>query len=167
VRRQADHAFAHRHLRGPHACRPSPQQALEQPLAEFDLPLRVLAMREVPLGKLDLRIGSAGRVDVDQKWEDRVVVGREGQLGLAAISQLPVLRDDLLHHLHLRLEERFLVRFQVLAVLPLQLREPRIGLGPCRIAPREVEPDLQVPHVLVVNWASAVREASSRYRGDC
>ncbi len=44
LRRQPDHALPHRHLRRPHAGRAAPHQALEQALAQLDLPLRVLAM---------------------------------------------------------------------------------------------------------------------------
>ena len=147
--RQADHALPHSHLRRPHAGGPALQQALEQALSHLDLALGVFAMREVVLRELDLGIGGPRRLDVDQERQDRVVVRREGQLGLAAVGQLPILRDDLLHDLHLRLEERLLVRLREIAILPLQLRQPGIGFGPCRVAPREVEPDLQVEHVLV------------------
>jgi hypothetical protein len=105
-------------------------------------------MREVAVGKLDLRIGGARRVDVGQQREDGVVVRREGQLGLSAVGQLAVFRDDLGHDLHLGLEERFLVGLGEVAIPPLQLGQPGIRLGPGRVAPREVEPDLEVAHVL-------------------
>jgi hypothetical protein len=71
-----------------------------------------------------------------------MVVRRERQLGLAPVRELPVLGDDPLHDLHLGLEQRNLVVLGEVVVLTLQLREPRVGLGPRRIAPGEVEPDL-------------------------
>ena len=146
--RQPGHTLADRHLRRPHPTWPPADQALEQPLPQLDLPLRVLAVREVPLGELDLRVRRARRVDVAQQREDRMVIRREGQLGLPPVGQLPVLRDDLGHDLGLGFEQRLFVPLREVAILPLKLGQARIGIDPYRVAPREVEPDLEVADLL-------------------
>ena len=83
-----------------------------------------------------------------EERKDGVVVGGERQLRLAALSQLAVLGDDLRHHLVLGLEEGELVLLGEVAVLSLQLREARLIVHPHRIAPGEVEPDLQIADLL-------------------
>src|SRR5438034_8867929 len=100
LHRQPDNALPDRHLRRPHSGRLSPHEALEEALPQLDLALRVLAMREVALWKLKLWIGGPRRVDMAQKWKDRVVVRREGELSLAAVGELPIFGDHLLHDLH-------------------------------------------------------------------
>src|SRR5260370_15378941 len=82
-----------------------------------------------------------------EQGQDRVVVRREGELGLAALSELAVLRHDAPDALQLRREQDRLVLFYEVAVLPLQLREARVLLDPHRVAPGEVEPHLQVADV--------------------
>ena len=144
---EADHAFAHRHLGWPHAFRPATEHALEQANPELDLALGVLAVREVPLRQLDLRVGAARGVDVADQGQDRVVVGRERELGLAAVGELSVLRNHGADALELRREKERLVVLREVAVLALQLRQPRVGLDPHRVAPGEVEPHLEVADV--------------------
>ena len=105
-------------------------------------------MREVPLGELDLRVRGARRIDMAQQRQDRVVIRREGQFGLPPVGQLPVLRNDLGHDLGLGFEQRLFVPLREVAVLALQVRQARVGIDPYRIAPREVEPDLEVADLL-------------------
>ena len=146
---EADHALPHRHLRWPHALGPAPEHSLEEPHTQLDLPLRILAVREVTLGELDLGVGAARRVDMADQRKDRVVVGREGQLRLTALRHLAVFRDDAADALELRLKEDRLVLVGEVTVLALQLGKAWVGFHPDRVAPREVEPDLEVADVLV------------------
>ena len=147
--REPDHRLAHRHLGRPHALRLLAEHALEQALAQLDLALGILAMREVALGQLDLRVGAACRVDVADERQDRVVVRRERELSLAPLRELAVLRDDAADALQLRREKDRLVLFGEVAVLALELGQAGVVLDPHRVAPGEVEPQLEVTDVVV------------------
>src|SRR5438034_6463600 len=146
---EPDHALPHRHLGRPHALRPPPEHALEKPHAQLDLALRVLAMREVPLRQLDMRVGASRGVDVADEWKDGVVVGRKRQLRLPTLRKLAVLGDHAADTLELRGKKDRLVVLREVTVLALQLRESRVRFNPNGIAPREVEPDLEIADVLV------------------
>ena len=98
-------------------------------------------------GKLDLRVGAARRVDVADQGQDRVVVRGEGELRLATLGELAILRDNASDPLQLSPEEDRLIFLGEVAVLALQLGEPRVLLDPDRVAPGEVEPHLQVADV--------------------
>ena len=78
-----------------------------------------------------------------------MVVGREGELRLAAVGELAILGDDAADALELSREEDRLVLLAEVTVLALQLGKSRIGLDPDGVAPREVEPDLEVAYVIV------------------
>src|SRR5437667_12781483 len=104
-------------------------------------------MREVPFGKLNLRVRAARGVDVTDQRQDRVVIRRESQLCLSAISELAVFRDDAANPLQLRSKQNRLVVFGEVAVLALELGQPWIGLYPHGIAPGEAEPHLEVADV--------------------
>ena len=114
------HGFADCHLRRPETGRPASEQPLESRHPERDLLLGVLPVREVAMGQLDAGRGSAGRVDVADQGQDRVVVGRRGELDLAGLGHLPVLWDHAPHHLQLGVEENRLVGLGEVAVLGLE-----------------------------------------------
>jgi len=84
---------------------------------------------------------------VTDQRQDRVVIRRESQLCLSAISELAVFRDDAANPLQLRSKQNRLVVFGEVAVLALELGQAWVLFDPNRIAPREVEPDLEVADV--------------------
>ena len=145
--RKPDHGFTYGHLGRPHAFRPPAEHALEQSHAELDLALGVLAMREVTLRQLDLRVGATRGVHVADQRQDRVVIRRKGELGLLALGELAIFGDDAADPLQLRGEQDALVFVGEVAILALQLRQVRIVLDPHRVAPGEVEPNLQVADI--------------------
>src|SRR5207249_6814337 len=97
---EPDHALPNRHLGRPHALRPLLDHPLEKPHAQLDLALRVLAMREVPLRQLDMRVGAARGVDVADEWKDGVVVGRKRQLRLPTLRKLADRKSTRLNSSH-------------------------------------------------------------------
>src|SRR5436190_2158849 len=104
-------------------------------------------MREMALGELDLEVGAARRVDVAYQRQDRMVVRRESKLGLPAVGELAVFRDHAPDALELCLEEDPLVLLVEVPVFALELGEAPVVLDPDGIAPRQVEPHLEVADI--------------------
>ena len=104
-------------------------------------------MREMALGELDLGVGAARRVDVAYQRQDRMVVRRESKLGLPAVGELAVFRDHAPDALELCLEEDPLVLLVEVPVFALELGEAPVVLDPDGIAPRQVEPHLEVADI--------------------
>ena len=133
-------------LGGPHAVRRSAEQ-LRVPLARpRHLLARVLRVGEA-VGHRAVGQALAGAIAVDQQRQDRVVVGRAGQLDLSRVGQSPVLGDD-------RRQGALLGGVHHLFVLLAEAAAPRQELGQCRIllaerkaGPGQVEEDLEVAQV--------------------
>ena len=76
-----------------------------------------------------------------------MVVRRESKLGLPAVGELAVFRDHAPDALELCLEEDPLVLLVEVPVFALELGEAPVVLDPDGIAPRQVEPHLEVADI--------------------
>ena len=149
LRRQRGHRVADRHLARPHAPRMHPHQPLEGAHAHLDLALGVLAVGEAPGRKADLGYGGPGGLQVDQQRQDRVVVGREGELDLPSAGQLGVLGYHPPDQAELGFEEHLLVLLREALVFGLELGQAGVAVDPSGVDPGQVGPHLEVADVLL------------------
>ena len=136
-----------RSLRRPHPRRRAAEAARVRRDRLAHVPARVLGVREagreVHLGERPAR-----GVRVADEGQDRVVVGRGGELDLAALGEGAPARDDLREEAALRVEQRVDVAAVEVALLLAECAHRRV-LGCVEAHPREVEVDLEVGEVLV------------------
>ena len=144
---ERDHRLADRALAGPHAARPFAESSGVALDGAADVHRRILGVTAAVGRQRHVGHRLAGQRLVEEQGEDRVIVGRRGQLDLAARGQLAMQRDHPRQQLALFVQEPLLLLLGVVPAFGLELGQLGVLLEEQGMDPRQVRPDLEVAEV--------------------
>ncbi len=147
-RHQRNQLRADRSLRWPKPSRLPSKNPLMSRLRLLQLRQRVLRCLQ-PLRQTHPRHRPPRHIRIHQQRQYRMIKRRRRQLHLPRIRQSPVLPQNPLQYLLMNLQHAALLLLREIPPLLDQLSQLGMLFPDCKPAPAQVEPDLQIPQILL------------------